>query len=268
MNQRHADPRQIYGPVAELYDEVRPGYPEQLIADMIQMSGIGTEGRILEIGCGPGKATSLIARHGRQVLAVDPVPEMLAVARRRCAGFPNVDFVEGKFEDVEIAPGSFDVVVSAQAFHWIKPEVGYRKASAILKPGGSLALIWTDDLRADNALEADIRAAKQRIAPSRPVPTPGGGEWTSRVEQRIVGTGLFGTVETRRYPWSTRYDAAGWVKMLNTMSQYRALPEGIRHTLLEEIRRTIEAHGGVYARDVTSTLYFARKIGPAKSLRS
>lgn len=50
--------RQItFKEVAELYDEVRPSYPEELVEDVLALSGISEDGRILEIGCGPGKAT-------------------------------------------------------------------------------------------------------------------------------------------------------------------------------------------------------------------
>jgi ubiquinone/menaquinone biosynthesis C-methylase UbiE len=57
-----------FNDVARLYDQTRPGYPEALIEDAIRLSGIPSGGRILEIGCGPGKATLPFARRGYRML--------------------------------------------------------------------------------------------------------------------------------------------------------------------------------------------------------
>ena len=56
--------RKTFDEVAELYDRHRPGYPEQLVDDVVWLSGIPPRGRIIEIGCGPGKATVPFARRG------------------------------------------------------------------------------------------------------------------------------------------------------------------------------------------------------------
>jgi SAM-dependent methyltransferase len=48
---------------AELYDKARPQYPEQLVKDVLTLSEIPSNGRILEVGCGTGQATLLFARH-------------------------------------------------------------------------------------------------------------------------------------------------------------------------------------------------------------
>ncbi len=49
--------RVVFEEVADLYQETRPSYPEELVEDVIRWSGLGENGRILEIGCGPGNAT-------------------------------------------------------------------------------------------------------------------------------------------------------------------------------------------------------------------
>jgi len=50
--------------VAKDYDEVRPGYPEELIEDIIEITEFPRNGRILEVGCGTGQATTQLARRG------------------------------------------------------------------------------------------------------------------------------------------------------------------------------------------------------------
>ena len=59
--------RVAFEEVADLYQEVRPGYPEELVEDILSLSGIASDGRILEIGCGPGNATVAFARRGYRV---------------------------------------------------------------------------------------------------------------------------------------------------------------------------------------------------------
>jgi ubiquinone/menaquinone biosynthesis C-methylase UbiE len=54
--------RTIFDEAASLYDEVRPGYPEDLFDDVISLSGIPAGGRILEIGCGTGQVTVPVAK--------------------------------------------------------------------------------------------------------------------------------------------------------------------------------------------------------------
>jgi 2-polyprenyl-3-methyl-5-hydroxy-6-metoxy-1,4-benzoquinol methylase len=57
--------------VAELYDQVRPSYPEELVDDALALSGIPAGGQILEIGCGPGNATIPFARRGYRIVGIE-----------------------------------------------------------------------------------------------------------------------------------------------------------------------------------------------------
>jgi SAM-dependent methyltransferase len=87
--------RLSFGEVAELYDRARPSYPEALVEDLIELAGAGTA---LEVGAGTGKATVLFGQRGVSVLALEPSAEMAAVARRRCARFPEVSIQQVEFE--------------------------------------------------------------------------------------------------------------------------------------------------------------------------
>ncbi len=89
----------MFGDVARLYERVRPSYPEALVDDVVELSGIDRGGRALEVGAGTGKATRLFAARGVQILAIDPSSQMAAVARRECAGYEGVTVEEHEFED-------------------------------------------------------------------------------------------------------------------------------------------------------------------------
>ena len=91
--------RTIFDEDEELYDEMRPVYPEALIKDVLQLSEISQRGRILEIGCGTGQATIPFAQRGFSMLYLDVGANMISVARRKCRCFTNVDFLAVSFEE-------------------------------------------------------------------------------------------------------------------------------------------------------------------------
>jgi ubiquinone/menaquinone biosynthesis C-methylase UbiE len=133
--------RGVFDRMAGLYEEARPGYPEELFDDVVSISGITSGGRMLEIGCGTGKSTLPLARRGYRILAVEIGENLAAIARGKLAGYPRAEVVTGDFEELPVEEGTFDLVVSASAFHWLDPEVAYPKVYRALKPGGSIALV-------------------------------------------------------------------------------------------------------------------------------
>src|SRR5215211_3949093 len=121
--------RTTFDEAASLYDEVRPGYPEELFDDVVSLSGIEPAGRILEIGCGTGQATVPLARRGYRILCVELGENLAAVARRNLEGYPRAEVRTGAFEDLALQEGAFDLAISATAFHWLDPVVAYPKAA-------------------------------------------------------------------------------------------------------------------------------------------
>jgi len=119
--------------VADLYDAYRPGYPEELLEALVSMTGIQADGKILEIGSGTGKATLMFARRGFSILCVEPGQNLVAIAARNLRNYPRVEFEAVAFEDWKERQAEFDLVMSAQAFHWVLKEIGYAKAARALK---------------------------------------------------------------------------------------------------------------------------------------
>src|SRR4051812_8498694 len=115
--------RRTFDAVAERYAAIRPGYLPQTVDDLVELAGLTPGDRVLEIGCGTGQLTVPLAERGLAVTAVELGAGLAAVARRRLADHPAARVVVGAFEDVELEPGSFDLVVAATAFHWIDPAV-------------------------------------------------------------------------------------------------------------------------------------------------
>jgi SAM-dependent methyltransferase len=130
--------------VAELYDSSRPSYPAALVDDALAFAPPASTGplRVIEVGAGTGKATALFAERGATVLAIEPNAEMAALARSNLAAFGDVTVVEREFETWEPAAGRFELLVCAQAWHWIEPRVRMAKAREALVEHGAMALFW------------------------------------------------------------------------------------------------------------------------------
>ena len=97
---------------------------------------------VLDVGCGTGIASRLLAAAGCRVLGVDADPRMAAAAREL-----GTETQVAKFEDWDPAGRAFDAVVAAQAWHWVDPVAGAAKAAAVLRPGGRLTVSGTSSSR-------------------------------------------------------------------------------------------------------------------------
>src|SRR4051794_28010496 len=136
--------RATFGEVAEIYDRARPGYPERIFDDLTEVARLGPGARVLEVGCGTGKATVPLARRGYAVTAVELRAELAAVARRNLENHSNATVVVADFEEWPPPTEPFDAVVAATAWHWIDPTMRVEKAARALRPGGSVAVIASD----------------------------------------------------------------------------------------------------------------------------
>lgn len=134
--------RATFDAVAALYDEVRPGYADVIIAAIIERSGLPAAGRILEIGCGSGQITRPLAARGYAILALELGPALAALAAEHLRPYPHARVLNVAFEDWPVERGAFDLALSAQAFHWIAPEPGLARAAEALRPQGAIALVW------------------------------------------------------------------------------------------------------------------------------
>jgi ubiquinone/menaquinone biosynthesis C-methylase UbiE len=111
--------------------------------------------RVLEIGCGFGAFTRLIAGRARHITAVDLSPQMIEVARERSASYFNLEFMLGDFLQLKLPADSYDCIVTIATLHHLPVGEALRKMKALLQPGGVLILhdlLATDGLP-DKALD-------------------------------------------------------------------------------------------------------------------
>ena len=195
------DRARSFDTVADLYDEMRPRYPDALFDDLLTLAQAPPGAQVLEIGTGPGVATRPLALRGLRIVGLEPGPALAAVARDNLAEFDSVEIRQATFEDAELAPASFDLVVSASAWHWVDQQIGPAKVARVLRPGGHLAVWWGHGALADDRMRDDSRAVHERWAPElaasrHAVPGP------TTDDEGDDALGRLRRSEIRR-PWST-----------------------------------------------------------------
>jgi SAM-dependent methyltransferase len=151
------------------------------------------------------------------------------IAREKLAEHPRVRVLASSFEEWALEEEAFDLVVSATAFHWIDPQVRYRKSAQALRSGGSLALIWN---RPDpdgssegfpEALDDVHRRQAPELAPERRPPRL---DWDPDKAGEIESSGFFERLQERVYRFGVTHDTESYLRMLKTFSSHRALDEG------------------------------------------
>jgi SAM-dependent methyltransferase len=212
---------------------------------------------VLDVGCGTGIAYRLFQSEGCQVLGVEVDERMAEVARRRGA---SVEV--GRFEDWDARGRSFDLVVSAQAWHWVDPFAGALKAASILVMGGVLAPFWNV-----GTPSAEMLAAFEKVYRDEPdldgysvAATHGGPTRYASVADAIASTRLYESPTTGIHPWTRTYTRDEWLDQLPTHSDHRALAPEHLAAVLDKVAGAIDEHGGSFEMSYETVVISARLL--------
>jgi SAM-dependent methyltransferase len=126
----------LYAGSAEYYARGRMPYPQSLADALRDELGLDGSGRLLDVGCGPGPLTHLLAPLVAEAVGVDADPDMVRVAERGAAA--NERFVHVRAEELPAGLGTFRLVTLAQSFHWFETEEVAATLRGMLDPGGAL----------------------------------------------------------------------------------------------------------------------------------
>jgi len=152
----------LYSGSAPFYVRGRLPYAPRLADGLANALSLDGQGRLIDIGCGPGVLTLTLARLFGEVIGVDPDAGMLAEAQRRAAGagIGNARWVRARGEDLPADLGAFQVATFGQSFHWMdRPRVA-AIAFGMLEPGGAFVHV------------ADVKENRATIDPDLPYPEP------------------------------------------------------------------------------------------------
>jgi len=129
------EPARSFGGVADAYDRGRPTYPREAAVWLTSDKPLS----VLELGAGTGKLTEQLVALGHDVHATEPDPRMLAILEKN---LPGVRVSQATAEEIPAGDASYDVVVSAQAFHWFDYDKALPEIARVLRPRGRLSLVW------------------------------------------------------------------------------------------------------------------------------
>ncbi|NJO82622.1 MAG: class I SAM-dependent methyltransferase [Blastochloris sp.] len=254
---------QSYNEVAQIYDRAResePGYPIQFVDAAVATFGIGRSGKILEIGSGTGKATVPFAERGFSMLCLEPGSNLAAVAADKLRRYSNVTMEVVAFEDWELQPQQFDLVLSAGVFHRLSAETAYFKAAQALKESGWIALSWTEEVDSEAPIYQELDNAYQTYAPTI-VAKMRRTLYGSRIRQhadQIVQSGCFKDPVIHQVPWSAHYNEQQYLNLLDTFVDIHTLSQPEKQVLFQNIATILRQHGGI-TQSYGAVLYLAQK---------
>jgi SAM-dependent methyltransferase len=246
------DRAESFGSIAAAYDRYRPGFPPALIDDLAARIRPGAP--VLDVGCGTGKAARLLAERGFRVLGVEIDERMAAVARSH-----GLAVEVAPFERWDDRGRRFALLTCAQAWHWIDPVTGPRRADDVLEPGGTIALFWNygqSQPELQRALDRVYARLEPDLADSvvhRAAPP--------HLSDDVRAEGRFEEIEERRYRRQEAYSADQWVSLIGTHSDHLRLRPDRRARLFEAVSAAVEAHGGAVIQQVTTYLLLGRRVG-------
>lgn len=129
----------LYAGSAPHYAVGRMPYPPGLADAVRRELSLDGRGRLLDVGCGPGSLTLLLAPLFESAVGVDADRDMLAEASRRSGEVTatNVQWRQLRAEDLPADLGAFRVATFAQSFHWMEQPLVARRVRDMLEPGGA-----------------------------------------------------------------------------------------------------------------------------------
>lgn len=258
--------RTTFNADVERYHTMRPHYPAQLFEKLITDTKLATDADLLEIGPGTGQATLPFAERGYHLTAVELGDELAAKAREALANYPNVNVIVGAFEDVNLPAAQYDLIYSATAIHWIKPEYKFTKPHKLLKPSGHLAIIHTEhvsDEQGDDFFFASQPIYQKYHTKDKPINKQ--GDFTLPHLQDLqppekVDAALFSLESFTVFAMTLSYTSQAYIDLLATYSPHLALSEDQRAGFLREIKELIDKdYDGKMTKHYGMTLTIARK---------
>ncbi|HET6818510.1 MAG TPA: class I SAM-dependent methyltransferase [Mycobacteriales bacterium] len=212
-----------FGSAADAYAVGRPSYPAAAIDWILP----GQARRVLDLAAGTGRLTERLVERGLDVIAVEPSDEMRAHIP------PAASAMAGTAEEIPLDDASVDCVVVGQAFHWFDGPRAMSEISRVLRPGGTVGLLWllADDADPVTARVCDVVADDEMrasiIAPDQAPP--------------YAALSGITTPERRLFPHREPYDAERLTAWVLSLSRTILLPEHERTALLERVRAATPA---------------------------
>jgi SAM-dependent methyltransferase len=179
---------------------------------------------VLDLGAGTGKLTTRLVERGLDVVAVDPIPDMLEVLR---GSLPETVALLGTAEEIPLEDNSVDAVLVAQAWHWVDPARAIPEVARVLRPGGRLGLVWnTRDERL-----GWVRELGEII-----------GSHDDPRRTQVTLPAPFTDVERQQLEWTSYLTPQALIDLVASRSYCITSPTEVRTRTLEQVRELLATH--------------------------
>ncbi|UXA14833.1 methyltransferase domain-containing protein [Mycobacterium sp. SMC-8] len=212
-----------FGAEAAAYERGRPSYPPEAI-DWLLPDGGSNRLEVLDLGAGTGKLTTRLVERGLDVVAVDPIPEMLELLS---TSLPDTPALLGTAEEIPLPDGSVDAVLVAQAWHWFDPERAVKEVARVLRPGGRLGLVWNN--------------RDERLGWVKDLGDIIGHE-VDPFTQTVDLPAAFRDVERHEVEWTSYLTPQALVDLVASRSYCITSPEKVRARTLDRVRELLATH--------------------------
>ena len=229
---------------AVVCDRSRPAYaPAGLDFALLPLAGL-TSPRVLDLAAGTGQVTRLLLARGLDVVAVEPAPGMRKVLEHNARA---ARVLAGSAEEIPLPDGSVDLVTVGQAFHWFELERALPELARVVRPGGTLALLYNsrDDSVAWVRALSDLVGDPERADHVSTTPELDPYELDPPFE-------FDGVLET---PFEQELDTATLVDLVASRSYVITLPPRQRATLLDRVAELARTHPQLVGRQHFSMPY-------------
>ncbi len=250
--------------VPEIYDRIRPTYPVELFDRLFAYVTGDGQPRAVEIGPGTGQATRPLLERGIAVTAVEPGEQLAAFLSDKLGGeFPRLDVVNAKFEDADLEQGAFDLIFAATSFHWLDPMTRFQRSRDLLRQGGALAIVHTNQIEssADGGFFARVQPIYDRYQHDHPrLKLPSEAELTPPEFADFSQTRLFEDIQLYRYRWDQTYTSAEYGDLMRSYSGTQAMEVPRQEALIRDVCSLLDAEfGASVTRPLVITLTLGRK---------
>ena len=223
-----SDPRRerslSFGEQAAAYERGRPSYPPEAIDWLLAPTADWQARDVLDLGAGTGKLTTRLVERGLNVIAVDPIAEMLDVLRD---ALPDTPALLGTAEHIPLPDSHVDAVLVAQAWHWFDQDAAVAEIARVLRPGGRLGVVWnTRDDRLGWVRDFGRIVGLEHDRDSATVELPAS----------------FTDVATHQVEWTNYITREALIDYVASRSYCITSPADVRTRTLEDVRRLLTDH--------------------------
>jgi len=235
--------------VAQLYERVRPEYPPDAVAWIVEELDLRPGRTVLDLAAGTGKLTRQLVPTGAEIIAVEPGEAMLAELRR---AVPNVTALHGAAELIPLDDGSVDAITVGQGFHWFRFDEAVAEMHRVLRSGGGVALMWNGRDQ-DDELQQEVTALMDPFVPA--------GRAKSQDSSGFLDESpLFGAMEERTFRFAQRLDVDALIGRIMSISFVAAASRERRAELERQLREVAAARGGTFDFPYVTSVYVSRAV--------